>query len=96
MGFLNKMFKIVAEAVVDVSDYQDEPDVFTMPDCPECGERLHFSYNKEQFKCSNCGNVFDMDDLDLDDEDGDGIPAGCARCGGPYPSCMSGCNLYND
>lgn len=24
------------------------------------------------------------------------IPSGCAACGGPYPSCMSSCPLFDD
>ena len=24
------------------------------------------------------------------------IPEGCSACGGPYPSCMSSCPMYDD
>lgn len=24
------------------------------------------------------------------------IPSGCAACGGPYPSCMSSCPMFDD
>ena len=28
--------------------------------------------------------------------DFDDIPEGCAACGGPYPSCISSCNLFDE
>ena len=29
-------------------------------------------------------------------DDDDDIPEGCAVCGGPYPDCMTSCNLFDD
>lgn len=31
-----------------------------------------------------------------DDDDDDDIPECCIACGGPYPSCMSSCSLFDD
>lgn len=26
----------------------------------------------------------------------DGVPVGCAACGGPYPDCMISCDMFDD
>lgn len=39
----------------------------------------------------------DVSDEDYDDEDDeDGIPAGCRACGGHYPECTDSCPLFDD
>ena len=40
---------------------------------------------------------FDVDYFN-DDDDGkiDGVPVGCAACGGPYPHCTTSCPMFDD
>ena len=30
------------------------------------------------------------------EDDEDGMPSCCVACGGPYPSCMSSCSIFDD
>lgn len=59
--------------------------------CPYCGEEDVEVING-RYHCRYCDNYFEPGD---EPNDGD-IPAGCAACGGPYPSCKTSCNLFDD
>lgn len=39
------------------------------------------------------GEILSTEDEDYDE---DGIPEGCAACGGNYPHCKSSCPLFDD
>ena len=81
--------------------YNDVPEwVGYCPACPKCKTTMGFSLAKQEYKCPSCGYIMDIDDWDEDDlddeEDEDGIPFGCSACGGPYPDCISSCNMFDE
>ena len=63
--------------------------------------------NGRDWLCTRCGAearkddqgslCFDVDYFN-DDDDGkiDGVPVGCAACGGPYPHCTTSCPMFDD
>lgn len=84
-------------------DYNDIPDwTGYCPDCPNCGETMRYSYVEDEFKCFSCGYTMDADDWDYENDvnyipdDEDEPPFGCRACGGPWPDCVSSCNLMGD
>lgn len=67
------------------------------------------STRTEVAMCPNCGYEFITEYWDEDDDEdeewtadmmerygGNVPPPGCRACGGPYPSCMSSCKLFDD
>lgn len=98
MGLIDGLFKAakVSKKVASmINEYSDTPDSFGMPDCPECGATMRYSYGREEFLCPECGYICDQNEIDLED-DGDSMPAGCAACGGPWPDCQSSCKMYDE
>lgn len=77
--------------------------------CDECHEYLNVQPGFDAYcgycACSNCGNsnkigkseiLFDNhDNFSYDDEDEE-MPECCSACGGPYPSCMSSCKIFDN
>lgn len=63
--------------------------------------------NGRDWACTECGAeawmgdqgslCFDADYF-VDDDDGeiDGVPVGCAACGGPYSNCTTSCPMFDD
>lgn len=80
---------------INMSGYDDTPPGYVRggPDCPDCGEMLGYSSSLDQYKCPNCGSIFEA--YEINDDDGD-IPSGCVACGGPYPSCKTSCKMFDD
>ena len=73
--------------------------------CDECGVFMNnqpgFTVASGTWKCTACGAENDVteDNIisdDYNDDDDDDIPEGCRACGGPYPSCMSSCPIFDD
>lgn len=60
--------------------------------CPDCGHRMRRVKDSWGFWD---GETYTCDYCDFDDYD-DGIPEGCAACGGDWPNCTSGCPMYDD
>lgn len=80
---------------------------FCPPNCPECGTQMQFSFSAEVFQCPSCSftvgkdigedMVYSDDDYDdIYDEPDEELPDVCKNCGGPYPSCTSGCKLIDE
>ena len=80
---------------IDMSWHQDTPDWShgEFPDCPQCGEKMGYSYLQSTFKCPGCGYVMDEDDWHYKDDSE--VPFGCEACGGPYPYCKDSCALFD-
>lgn len=57
-------------------------------------------YEFDEYLTDNDWHVPDDDDPyeydDIYEMEFDDIPEGCAACGGPYPSCISSCNLFEE
>lgn len=71
--------------------------------CDECDAYLNdqpgFTTATGEWICTECGAVNDVTEdniLYISDDDGDGIPEGCAACGGPYPNCTDSCPMFDD
>ena len=58
--------------------------------CPICGTKVRESTVFNQIDREN--EEF-LNDIFSDDDE---IPEGCEACGGPWPDCMSSCNMYDD
>lgn len=54
--------------------------------CPDCGEKMIFEDGA--WRCFECG-------LTLLEDEVDGMPEGCAACGGDYPNCTSSCPMFD-
>ena len=54
--------------------------------CPDCGEEM--VYDGKNWCCHECG-------LTLLEDDVDGVPEGCAACGGDYPNCKDSCPMFD-
>lgn len=78
-------------------------DFLTIYHCPLCGADMTEDDDHLLF-CPKCHMVMSVNDWEsgveyvTDDslnyeED---IPEGCLACGGPYPSCKIGCNMFED
>lgn len=68
--------------------------------CPKCGARMRwYDQWKNLLLCEECGYDFDpwaFDDEEFGDDDSEeGIPEGCAACGGPWPECMDYCRVFS-
>lgn len=71
--------------------------------CKECGDVVK-KLNKmdddglDLFRCRVCEK--DVNELEVDyvefSSKTESIPAGCAACGGPYPSCKTSCTVFDD
>lgn len=71
-------------------------------------EQSGFNTNSGIWRCLECGfendvtadNIIWVDDeddeLSYNSDDENDIPEGCAACGGPYPDCMTSCNIFDD
>jgi hypothetical protein len=79
--------------------------------CPICNNLMEFeNENKDVLICTVCNNDVLLDDygyahFGYTEEDlfyescedlNDSIPEGCSACGGPYPLCKDGCNIFDD
>lgn len=80
--------------------------------CPDCGTLMEPDFDDESASCPHCGAIYeiyyserydewnvDPDNKlseDFDDDDEDSIPSCCRACGGPYPSCMTSCKIFDD
>ncbi|MBO4579336.1 MAG: hypothetical protein J5715_04185 [Clostridiales bacterium] len=60
--------------------------------CSKCGHRMRrFKdewglWDGMTYTCDFCRN----------EDDEEGVPEGCQACGGPYPNCIEGCNMFDD
>ena len=66
--------------------------------CIKCYNVMEFEDGS--YSCPFCGWGFtgegaDYEEFDEYEYDEDDIPAGCIACGGPYPDCISSCNLID-
>ncbi len=76
-------------------------------ECTECGANMYVDKNDSEFyECENeeCGfyihEEYFRDEINEDyeefyDED-NAISEGCGACGGPYPHCMTSCELFDE
>lgn len=80
--------------------YTDTPDFCGLPDCPECGATMGFSYRKTEFKCPDCGFTGDYGEImargGFEEPDEDETPFACRACGGPWPDCRTSCKMFDD
>ena len=57
--------------------------------CEVCGGKLFYEgkneWGEDIWECPNC----------LDEAEDD-MPEGCSACGGPYPDCISSCEMFDD
>lgn len=60
------------------------------PPCVICGGPTKYIGKNEWgqcvYECPKCAAEYEDDD----------IPEGCIACGGPYPECMTSCNMFDD
>lgn len=75
----------------------DEP----KPRCPECGEEMwpknvKTAKDVDQYKCTFCGFKADGNDVDWGDYFNGEKPPCCVACGGPWPSCETSCEIFDD
>lgn len=59
-------------------------------------DEYDYDYNGWEGYCADCAISGQEDCDDDDDYDEDNPPPGCRECGGPYPSCISSCSIYDD
>ena len=62
------------------------------PKCPKCGQNYYVRSDK--FICLKCN--YYVERKKSSELKSDKIPYGCIACGGPYPSCKTSCNLFDD
>ena len=60
--------------------------------CPECATKVREETAYHQLEREN--ESWAKEWLGSDNEFGSDVPEGCVACGGPYPECKSGCNLF--
>ncbi len=59
--------------------------------CPDCG--VVMDELDTFFECPACGYL----EVKPEYRTYSGrVPPGCAACGGPYPSCKTSCNMFDD
>lgn len=58
--------------------------------CPECGDNMHYDAKWDVMVCDSCGYMSICSSGEI------AIPEGCRACGGPYPNCMTSCNIFDD
>lgn len=74
--------------------------------CPECGAKMEKA-DEEVVVCPSCqywieikdyGHEHDYDDYyeSISNNTDDDEPDCCKACGGPYPSCMTSCKIFDD
>lgn len=58
--------------------------------CPDCGSIMHYDSNLDVMVCDECGyaKIYSVGEIV--------IPEGCRACGGPYPDCVTSCNIFDD
>ena len=64
-------------------------------ECPNCGKEGSLEWdecNKQHYV--SIGEEYSYEDI-YEDPEGN-MPACCAACGGPYPSCMTSCKIFDD
>lgn len=88
MGLFGKILGNIISTANSLDD--NTPDI----KCPECGTKMNIILNIA--KCPKCGRNFDWQNDDDEEWDGEGMPPGCAACGGPYPDCTDSCPLFDD
>ena len=65
-------------------------------ECPSCGYNI-WDDEAEYGDGYSCLEATYEDDFGYDNySDISEIPEGCSACGGPYPNCIDGCNLFDD
>lgn len=74
--------------------YGDEPEG-VWAKCDKCDTLMEYSSRLEKFRCPCCGKEIDEDEYE-EYYDDDNPPFGCSACGGPYPLCKEGCNMFDD
>ena len=72
--------------------------------CSECGGLMKKA-DDTVLVCTKCGYSVDIEDYGVEDDYIDyyssqdeilGEPECCRACGGPYPSCMTSCKIFDD
>ena len=87
---------------IDMVGYDDVADwLGRNPNCPDCGTTMGYNYIECMFRCPSCGRT-DYDGVYMDNsydsiygDDGE-EPECCKACGGPWPSCMTSCKIFDD
>lgn len=74
--------------------YGDEPEG-VWAECDECDTLMEYSSHLGKFRCPCCGKEIDEDEYE-ERYDDDNLPFCCSACGGPYPLCKEGCNMFDD
>lgn len=70
--------------------------------CDECYSAMEVTRVDRKTRvvhCPECGNewLIDNEDEIINDPcSDDDMPECCAACGGPYPSCMTSCKIFDD
>lgn len=62
--------------------------------CPNCGKIM--DETTTFLSCDECDVFVYKPGYEPTEEFDEQVPEGCAACGGPYPSCKSSCNLFDD
>ena len=77
----------------DQSGFTEDRGTWT---CTECGYENSITANDIIWEGDESGDE-SGDNYDFyEDDDYDEVPEGCRACGGPYPDCMTSCNLFDD
>lgn len=74
--------------------------------CLVCGGTMEHISGRD-WECTKCGADAWMGDYgslcfdaelfdDYDYETPDGVPVGCAACGGDFPNCKTSCPMFDD
>lgn len=80
--------------------------------CSSCGSNFdideaasifnsHFNGNNDYYLngwegyCADCA-ISNTEQDEEEEIDEDGIPVGCAACGGDWPNCTTSCPMYDD
>lgn len=89
LRYLNEGYPICNEcgAIMDLEE-GDECDMFVCPSCGWAIDRMEYEYDN--------GEEEEWTPEMLNMYGGDVPPAGCRACGGPYPSCITSCELFDD
>lgn len=58
--------------------------------CDECGTPMIYlgknEWDEDEWECPNCADQAEEEDM----------PECCVACGGPYPDCISSCEMFDD
>lgn len=88
MRYVNEGYAICNKCGA-VMDRIEDPDGIYV--CPACGWRvdtMEYEYDSGEEREWAPGSGMPVGDLVP--------PTGCLACGGPYPSCKTSCNLFDD